>query len=533
MGDSGKAWTPAYTWQAQQWRYLLEISRAISTRLDLKSVLDRALPYAVELVNGEAGLLALRDREGETFQFASRFGIEAELLPLFEPLLTEIPLTIRPDREPRWRFPQLELKFAGVIRPQAARFRHVMAIPLIASEQLIGLVYVFRPPRAAAFTLMDESALESFADHVALAIEHARLYEDAARRAQELDAVIEGSAEGFLIADRYGILRRINRALEQWTGWNREHALGRDLGDVLQWTDTRGEPIAVPNFQDAVQPFASDGYLKRRDGTRGAYVHIALTPQLDEQQKLFSIVGTVVDLTALREASELQTSFLAGISHDLKTPLALIRGYAETLRRPDVEWDRATLDSSLAVIEEEADYLTHLVNVLLDAAQLERGALPLRKNTTHVNELASMLVQRFRAVHPDHQWEIEFPADYPAVSADEQRIREVLENLLSNAVKYSPRDTTIVVGGWSNAQCIGVFVRDQGAGVSPEEQEHLFERFRRSRAFQTQRSEGAGLGLYLARAIVEQHGGKIWMENLPEGGAAFYFTLPRQEVMVE
>src|SRR5581483_6669091 len=323
-------------------------------------------------------------------------------------------------------------------------------------------------------------------------------------------------------------LRRINRALEQWTGWNREHALGRDLGDVLQWTDTRGEPIAVPNFQDAVQPFASDGYLKRRDGTRGAYVHIALTPQLDEQQKLFSIVGTVVDLTALREASELQTSFLAGISHDLKTPLALIRGYAETLRRPDVEWDRATLDESLAVIEDEAEHLTNLVNALLDAAQLQRGQLPLQKNRVQVDELARKLVERFQAIHPDHQWQVEFPNEYPAVLADAQRIREVLQNLLSNAVKYSPRETTITVGRWSETQRIGVVVRDEGAGVPPEAQARLFERFTRGRARQTPRSEGAGLGLYLSRAIIEQHGGKIWMENLPERGAAFYFTLPRE-----
>jgi PAS domain S-box-containing protein len=519
-----------YDWQAQQWRYLFEITRAIVARLDLDSVLDRALRYAVELVNGDAGLLALRARDGETFHFAARFGIEPALLPLFEPLLTEIPLAIATDRTPRWRFPELELKFAGIVRTQALRLRYVMAIPLIASERLSGIIYVFRPPRAAAFTLMDENALEGFAEHVALAIEHARLYEDAARRAQELEAVIEGSANGFFITDGAGRLQRMNRALEQLTAWTRQSAQDVSFTEILRWTDERGEPVTPPDFSQAgASSYSSDGYLKRRDGSRGAFVHITLSPQFDEAGRLFSIIGNVVDMTALREANELQTTFLAGISHDLKTPLALIRGYAETLRRPDVNWTRQTLDESLAVIEEEAEHLTQLVNALLDAAQLQRGQLPLQKNWIRVDELARKLVERFQAVHPEYTWQVEFPNDYPAVFADAPRIRQVLQNLLSNAVKYSPRHTTITVGGWSEPQRIGVVVRDQGGGVPPEEQARLFERFTRGRARHAQRSEGAGLGLYLCRAIVEQHGGKIWMENLPERGAAFYFTLPRPE----
>lgn len=520
---------------SQPWRYLLEITQAISARLDLDSVLDRALRYAVEFVNGNAGLIALRASEVESFRFVARYGIEPTLLSLFRPLLTEIPLTIEHDRTPRWRFPELELKFEGVMRhpvlydDHARRFRYVMALPLIASERLIGIIYVFRPPRAAAFTVLDENALEQFAAHVTLAIEHARVYEEAARRAQELDAVIEASANGFFIANREGKLWRVNRAFEQWTGWTREHAYGKPVADVLRLTDARGQLLSLPAFSQNNAPSSTtDGFVKRRDGTRGAFVHVVLTPQFDDAGQLFSLIGNVVDVTALREASDLQTAFLAGISHDLKTPLALIRGYAETLRRPDVNWNEHSRDASLGVIQDEAEHLTDLVNSLLDAAQLQRGELPLQKNRVRVDELARTLVERFRALNPEYEWQTDFPDEYPAVAADAQRIRQILTNLLSNAVKYSPRKTRITVGGWIENERVGVVVRDEGAGVPLEEQPRLFERFQRGRARQHQRSEGAGLGLYLSRAIVEQHGGKIWMENLPERGAAFYFTLPRE-----
>ncbi len=516
-------------YQAQQWRYVFELTRAIASRLDLDSVLAKALRYAVDLIGGEAGLIALRG-PGDAFHFAVHYGIEPSLLERFEPLLTEIPLTIERDQFPRWRFPELQLRFAGVIDAERVRLQHVMAIPLIASEQLLGIIYVFRARRSAAFTAMDEDALAGFADHVAIAIDHARLYHDASQRARELAAVIEGSAHGILLTDRDGRIREVNRALEQLTGWPRDAIESADFHQVLQVTDARGRAIPLPSFADAAQSvFSCEGFIKRREGVRGAYVHVTLAPLYDEVRRLLSVVANVVDLTALKETDELKDTFLAGISHDLKTPLALIRGYAETLRRTDVTWNRETVDQSLAIIEEEAEYLTHLVNTLLDAAQLERGHLPLQKSDTRVDELARKMVERFEAVHQGHHWALEFPADLAPVPADAERIRQVLQNLLTNAAKYAPQGTTVTVGGWNEPERIGVFVRDEGTGISLEEQARIFDRFTRGRGRAAQRAQGAGLGLYLARAIVEQHGGKMWLENLPERGTSFYFTLPRGE----
>jgi PAS domain S-box-containing protein len=521
---------PWASYQAQQWKYVFEITRAIASHLDLDQVLAQALRYAIDLINGEAGLIALRGA-GDTFHFAAHYGIEPRLVARFDPLLTEIPLAIQRDQMPRWRFPELQLKFADVISEPELRLQYVMAIPLIASERLVGIIYVFRSPSASAFTELDQDTLGGFADHVAIAIEHARLYHDIAQRAQELATIIEGSANGILIADREGRVRSVNRALEQLTGWARDQAQSKYYHEIVSLIDEHDAPIALPNLADTGgQAVTYDGLLKRQDGSRGAFVHVTLAPLYDASRQLFSIVGNVVDVTGLKEAEKLKTTFLAGISHDLKTPLALIRGYAETLRRSDVGWNRQTLDEGLAIIQDEAEFLTNLVNALLDAAQLERGKLPLQLSITRVDDVAAKMVERFKAMQEGHQWSLEFPADFPAVAADAERIREVLQNLIGNAVKYSPRETRITVGGWVEPERIGVFVRDEGPGLSLDEQARVFDRFTRGRGRTAQRTQGAGLGLYLCRAIVEQHGGKIWTENLPARGAVFYFTLPRREV---
>ena len=115
------------------------------------------------------------------------------------------------------------------------------------------------------------------------------------------------------------------------------------------------------------------------------------------------------------ETERTRNALLSSISHDLKTPLALIRGYAETLRRTDVTWDRKTVDESLAVIQDEAEYLTNLVNALLDAAQLERGRLPLQPTEMRVDELARRMVERFQSLGEGHSWATEFPAEFPVI----------------------------------------------------------------------------------------------------------------------
>jgi len=210
----------------------------------------------------------------------------------------------------------------------------------------------------------------------------------------------------------------------------------------------------------------------------------------------------------------------------LKTPVALIKGYAGTLAREDAQWDQATVREGLQVIGEESDRLNALINNLLDASRIQAGAFTLERGDVALPKLATSVVESFRSQTDKHAFVLDFPLEFPPVFGDEERLRQVLNNLVSNAIKYAPQGGEIRVGGWSGAQQATVYVADHGIGIPAGEQGKLFQRFYRVDSSLRRSTQGAGLGLYLCRSIVEAHGGRIWLRSEPGKGTTVLFTLP-------
>jgi signal transduction histidine kinase len=255
-------------------------------------------------------------------------------------------------------------------------------------------------------------------------------------------------------------------------------------------------------------------------------VGITYAPLVSPDGQLLNIVATVRDITRFREAEELKSTFISVISHELKTPVALIKGYVSTLRREDASWERKIVDDSLQVIEEEADRLTALIENLLDASRLQAGALAINESDVALNKLAERIAERFRTQTSTHTITVDFPLDFPVVLADEDRISQVLSNLVSNAIKYSPDGGEIKITGKVMPEYVVICVSDQGPGIAPDDIPHVFDRFYRS-SDATRKTKGAGLGLYLARAVIEAHRGRIWVDPKPGDGARICFSLPK------
>jgi two-component system sensor histidine kinase KdpD len=223
-----------------------------------------------------------------------------------------------------------------------------------------------------------------------------------------------------------------------------------------------------------------------------------------------------------RRSDELKTALLRAVSHDLRTPLGTIKASVSSLRQADATYtpeDRAEL---LAAIEEEADRLDRLVSNLLDASRLEAGALKPHKRPNDLSELIMTVVPRLQTTLAGRQVRVEIPDDLPLVAYDYAQIDQVVTNLLENAATHTPPGAGVVVRAAVDHDSVRAEVVDQGPGIPPRDRERVFEPFERGET----RTRGSGLGLTIARGFVEAHGGRLWVEDAPGGGARFVFTLP-------
>jgi signal transduction histidine kinase len=252
----------------------------------------------------------------------------------------------------------------------------------------------------------------------------------------------------------------------------------------------------------------------------------------DDHGTMTDIIADVRDLTRYREEEELQKTFISVVSHELKTPVSIIKGYAGTLRRDDAQWSSDVVDESLAVIEEEADNLTELIDSLLEVSRLQAGTFRLEiSDDVFLPKVAADVARRLGQQTAKHKISVYFDPEFPTVIGDERRLTQVLNNLVSNAIKYSPDGGKILIKGDVHPDYVTVSVRDEGIGVPQHEQGRIFQKFARLDNALSRKTEGTGLGLFLSKAIIEAHNGRIWFQNNNEltpgaPGTTFTFSLP-------
>ena len=324
-------------------------------------------------------------------------------------------------------------------------------------------------------------------------------------------------------------MERCNIAFEKLIGQQRDQIVGKDHNQVIRWA-REPQGTTLEEAERGGWPLTSHATLYVEGDLERSLppplpVGITYAPLLSEDGKLRNMMLSVRDITHFRTAEEIKSTFISIISHELRTPVTLIKGYASTLRRDDAKWDRTVVRDSLAVIEEEADRLSKMIDDLLDASRLQAGGISLNLADVSLPVLAQRVAERFAPQSQKHTIVTDFPAKFPIILGDETRLDQVLVNLVSNALKYAPKGE-IKISGSVRPEMVVIAVSDQGPGIDTRDLPHIFDRFYRSTDAAKQ-TKGAGLGLYLARAIVEAHGGRIWSEPKTDPGARICFSLPR------
>lgn len=306
---------------------------------------------------------------------------------------------------------------------------------------------------------------------------------------------------------------------------------------VAEWTWQHGRPAgaATDTLPASKGSYLALEALGDRVGVLGVEVLKGQGETHERRQHLAAFAGQIAgalertrlaekaQLAQLRiEAEQLRNSLLSSVSHDLRTPLAVITGAASTLL--DAKVDPAIREDLTETILTEAELLNRLVRNLLDMTRLEAGAVEVKKEWQSIEEAVGAALERVDRVMGSRKITIHLPADLPLVPYDSILLQQVLVNLLENAAKYTPEGTEICVSArvLSNSE-IDVEVADRGPGLPPGEEAKIFGKFYRA---EKGRGGGVGLGLTICKGIVTAHGGRIWAESREGGGAAFHFTLP-------
>jgi two-component system phosphate regulon sensor histidine kinase PhoR len=400
--------------------------------------------------------------------------------------------------------------------------RSAICVPLWARRQPLGALTIARTERGPVYGADEVALAEDLAARIALALDRARLYREVEERS-DAAWVLEHVADGVLLLDRDGVVRLWNPAAEAITFIEADEVVGSAATEAIPGWKAAADTVPVsttpaPGHDEVLIP------LETSRGERW----IAISGV-----RFFG--GTVYafrDLTDVRQLEEIKADFIATASHELRTPLAAVYGAAQTLLRHDFALDETGRERFVSLIADESERLGRIVNEILLANQLDAGRLDLDAEPFDAHDVVDRVVEATRMhAPPTVILEVEADNGISPVSADVDKVRQVLVNLVENAIKYSPDGGRVGVGIEERDGFVRFLVRDEGLGVAPEEEKRIFEKFYRSDPQMTRGVGGTGLGLYICKELIDRMAGRIWVESNDDKGSTFAFELPTAEVL--
>ena len=481
-------------------RRLNDVIGDLNAELDLASVLDRITGALIELTGADAAGFVRIKEAADTLHLVSISGLPGHLRGRTASLRTSLVGELL-------RSGKTVMLASGERRLGDLIWSELPGLHTVA----LGVSNLHSRPYGALYALFsggkvghaELELLELLAGHAGVVVGNAVAYAEVVRQRAHERAVIDASADGIAVLDRDGVVRQWNPAAHQITGLPPDHAIGRTL------------PFPQP----------SPGAVVTHQLESGTWLDV-LCAEIEETGELVVDFRDVTEAKSLEEAKDL---FLATTSHELRTPITVVQGFATTLVN---RWEKLTDDDrrqAVATIAERAQSLGRLVENLLLGSRAGADELTVTIEWFDLARLLRGAVTAFQSLSDRHAVKSEIPDGLPAARGDAMATDIIIGQLLENAFKYSPDGGTVTVGAYAEGSAIVVTIADEGVGIAPGDHDRIFERFVQGEAGDRRRFGGIGLGLYIVKRLALAQGGDITAHSRTCGGTCMRLVLQRAE----
>jgi signal transduction histidine kinase len=494
---------------------LRQIDRELNDTIELTHVFNMTLDWALRYTGAQAASLALYNQETDSLRTVADIGYDL----------------------PSDQLETLREQYGSGIAHRVARSGHSEVIPDVATDtdfvRLLGstrsemLIPVMREDRVIAVISVESKKLNGFTDpmlefveklaaRAGVAIDNARLYAESVREREKLSHILSNTADVIIVVGPDDRIILINQAaISALRLYPQENYIGQVFSEIVPNTALFSNYIRAKSVGERL--------IEELQLPNERTFHANLTPHEG--------IGWIIvmhDITPFKEMDQLKSELIATVSHDLKQPLSVMNGYIELLlMQHKFDFQGMTF---VDMIRKSIQNMRQLIDDLLDLAKIESGI----KLELQPIQLAQVLSECADAIKPSAVGKsmtltTDFPENLPLITGDRARLRQIFVNLIGNAVKYTPPEGWVMVKVEERGTTLRIAIQDNGLGISPDDQAHIFDRFYRVRRPETDSIEGTGLGLAIVKSLVEAHNGQIGLESSLGEGSTFYVTLPIQQ----
>ncbi|MCP4690826.1 MAG: PAS domain S-box protein [Desulfobacterales bacterium] len=508
--------------EVDQLKMLQDISRQLHYDHDFEHIIDIFLDIVKELIDYNLCVLFMFKEDGKTFQAAACRNVSREAADRYLPDEDIIHWVLREGRWAHVALPDLSENTDEDI---------FSILPLQGAKKDLGFLIIATTEALSAFTQSNMNRLSYIAGQAALALENHFLYAELRFTNKHIKNIIESINNGIIILDMSDRITQLNK--------NATAMLGLPSADVIELPYQKVFSAELSLIIDDVKRRAlADGFsfetLFEYTPVKDLKVPLGINSSLlfDDNAKRIGVIIVVRNMFALKELDrlrqldELKSEFVSNVSHELRSPLSVIKAYSDAILDQVAPDDHDTRREFLTVIQEETDRLTTLVNDMLDISRIESGKFEIDKEQVDIEKIVQGIVKRMKGGSPLHKIVFASQPALPIIWADKDKIVQVFLNLLDNAVKFSPAGGTINISLAASDKDIVSEISDPGIGIPEEHLPRLFDKFYRVDTSDVYEIPGTGLGLPIVKHIVESHGGAITVESEPDRGSTFRVCIP-------